>query len=177
MSDPKELTEIKQEQLMTILKLVEEGKVTFVHTEKPDRPVVNKEELKRLFWNTSQRRASEDPVRMIRIRCDRTVNQWALYDERGKKAISHFTCGVIKDATLSSKEIPAAGCGGADYIGMASGDMISPRQPLTVPTGQVHRLVFDRYAGHFIDSVTQNEITRVDYLILKEGCHAEYIRA
>jgi len=175
MSDPKELTEIKE--MMTILKLVEEGKVTFVQTEKPARVPIDKEALKRLFWNTAQRRASEDPVRMIRIRCDRTQNQWALYDERGRKAIAHFTCGVIKDATLSSKEIPAAGCGGADYIGMASGDMISPRNPLTVPIEHVHRLVFDRYAGHFIDAVSAQEITRVDYLILKEGCHAEYIRA
>ncbi len=165
------------EEMQTIIKMIEKNETTFVQTEKPPAGLTQDEKyaLKKFLMNKPQ--SDGQPVRMIRIRCDRQQDQWALYDERGKKALSHFTCGVLKDATLSSKEIPAQGCAGADYIGMASGDMISSNTPVTVPNNQVFRLIFDRYAGCFKDAHTLEEITAVDYLILKEGCHAEYIKA
>lgn len=164
---------------MTILKIVEAEETTFVKTVKPTEPVVNKELIGKMLHKLYVRpdTASDEPRRMIRIRCDRNAEMWALYDAKGQKPKEHFTCGVIKDASLSSKELPAYGCGGADYIGMASGDMISENQPVTVPTKHVHRLVFDRDSGDFLDAVTRETITKVDYLILKEGCHAEYISA
>lgn len=167
--------EREAEAVFTILKLIEGNKTTFVKTEKPAGPVIDTHALKKLLMNKPL--CMELPVQLIRIRCDRNVNQWGVFDAKGKKAVSHFTCGVLKDATLSSKELPAMGCGDADYVGMASGDMVSQDAPISVPSDQVHRLHFDRHDGCFVDARTGETITRVDYLILKEGCHAEYISA
>lgn len=161
----------------TIIKVVEQEEVTFVQADTPAVPVVDKYALKKLLFNKPPEQEPKR-VKVTRIRCDRRfARTWAVYDTSGSVK-HHFDAGIVANASLSSKEVPAMGCGGgSDWIGMASGEMVSKGQPVTVPEQMVRRLYFDRDSGSFHDKETGAEITSCDYLILKPDCHAEYIAA
>lgn len=161
----------------TIVKVTEAGEVTFVQTDKPEAPVIDSFALKKLLMSKPPEKP-EKRVKVTRIRCDRRYTmQWAVYSNEGK-ILKTFECGIIANASLSSKEVPAMGCGGgSDWIGMASGEMVTKGEPVSVPQELVRRLYFDTDDGSFHDHASNQEITACDYLILKPGCHAEYIAA
>ena len=114
----------------------------------------------------------------IVVRCNREANMWEVtFVESGK--VEHKSALVIRNAVFTKKKGDKflLSCGGKvkEFVGFAAGELFNEGTPVSVPKERVKRLGFDNAAGCFYCRETYLNLTACDYLILKEGCHSEYI--
>lgn len=114
------------------------------------------------------------------VRCNRATGKWHLY--KNNEPYKEMTSLIIINVKFSNEwdKKGIDGCTGlADgaYMGFAAGNVLPVATPMTVPTDGVCRIMFDAARGEFYDRSTGSTLKGAGYLILKEGCSAEYVNA
>lgn len=151
-------------------------KTTFVEQPK-DEPAGHTEatkELKALF----DREAPE--LEHVVVRCNRETGKWYLF--RNNEPYREMTALILINVSFSS-QWDAKGIDGCTnqasgaYMGFAAGDVLPVATPMTVPTEGVTHLKFDPKRGEFYNGSNGANLKGAGYLILKEGCSAEYVNA
>jgi len=137
--------------------------------------VINKEGLKKLLDSSPPL----PELKTVTVRCDRKHRIWLiLVDGKVIKATTGIISGVTFDSSPDAKTRQYLGCGQyseAEFSGVAHGKLLSKDAPLSVPEGGTCGLEFDPYEGEFLNTQTQEVLTRCDYLILEADCHATVI--
>lgn len=152
--------------------LDEEQKTVFVEQDKA-KPVVNptidQAALVRML------NSSPPDLETVMVRCDRVRGEWQIVSRRTGEHVRWLERGILKEVTFTVKIEPGYGCGSSSTIGFATGKLLPIATPISVPSGQVKGIGFDRDRQCFFRRDSFREVEKADYRILKDGCSAEMV--
>jgi len=130
--------------------------------------------VKKLLLTKPEAKDPEYPK--VIVRCNREIGQWTVVDVATNASVQKEALVLINAVFTRERIKRGYGCGAySEYLGFAAGQMIAEGVPVSVPKDRVRHLRFDEDDGHFYCTQTGRLLEVADYLILKAGCHSEYI--